>query len=45
MTSSKPYLVRALYEEVLGTPPDEERIVVIRVLDEGGRSQARIESM
>lgn len=35
--------VRELYEEVLGTQPEDDRIVVSRVLDAKGRSRARID--
>lgn len=36
-------MVRELYEEVLGTQPEEDRILVTRVLDAKGRSKARID--
>ena len=35
--------VRKLYEEVLGTEPEDGRIVVSRVVDANGRSRARID--
>lgn len=35
--------VRELYHEVLGTHPEEDRIVVSRVLDAKGRSRARVD--
>ncbi|HHI80257.1 MAG TPA: DNA repair protein RecN [Planctomycetes bacterium] len=35
--------VRELYEEVLGIPPEKDRLVVSRILDSKGRSKARID--
>ncbi len=36
-------MVRELYEECLGTEPEEDRILVTRVLDARGRSKARVD--
>ena len=35
--------VRDLYEEVMGIPPEKDRLVVSRILDSKGRSKARID--
>ncbi len=35
--------VRELYEEVMGIPPEKDRLVVSRILDPKGRSKARID--
>jgi DNA repair protein RecN (Recombination protein N) len=37
------HAVRALYEEVLGTELEDDRVVVTRVVDANGRSRARID--